>query len=273
MTPALILAITDFFTLPQLFVIARAAIVLFIGLMIAKFFTAGISRAIKNRASPQQSMVIRRVCYYSLTAVAVASALSEFGIDLSVLLGAAGLLTVAIGFAARTSASNLISGLFLIGEQSFQVADVIVIGEHTGEVISVDLLSVKLRTFDNRFVRVPNEMLIASPIVNLSRFPIRRADLNLRVAFDADLDEVKKVLVELSEKNPICLAQPSPVFLIKGFGEFGVELQFSIWATQKNYLSARNQIQVDITKAFSDGSIGLPSLSRIMVSGAGINEA
>ena len=210
-------------------------------------------------------MVIRRVSYYSLAALAMASALRELGLDLSVLLGAAGILTVAVGFASRTSASNLISGLFLMGEQSFVVSDIIVIDDVTGEVISIDLLSVKLRTFDNRFVRVPNERLLASSIVNLSRFPIRRADLSLRVDYDDNLDDVKKVLFDLAERNPICLAEPTPLFLIKGFGDFGMEIQFSVWASQENYFAARNQIQVEITKAFSEGSMRLPKLNRLVV--------
>ena len=66
--------------------------------------------------------------------LAVIWALRELGFQLSALLGAAGLFTVAIGFAAKTSISNLISGLFLIGERPFMIGDFIKVGEHIGEV-------------------------------------------------------------------------------------------------------------------------------------------
>ena len=83
---------------------------------------------------------------------------------------AAGLLTVALGFAAQTSASNLISGLFLLGERPFVVGDVIRLASGiTGEVVGIDLLSVKIRTFDNLLVRVPNETLLKSELTNLTR--------------------------------------------------------------------------------------------------------
>jgi hypothetical protein len=90
----------------------------------------------------------------------VAGALHQAGLKLGVLPGAAGILTVAIGFASQTSASNLISGLFVIAERPFVVGDIIRVAETTGEVLSVDLLSVKIRTFDNLYVRIPNEGII-----------------------------------------------------------------------------------------------------------------
>jgi len=265
--------VSDLLSWENLIVLAKSLFVLGLGLIIAKLFTEAIGSAIKRRSSPQQNMVVRRISYYTLAALAAASALTELGIDLSVLLGAAGLFTVALGFASRTSASNLISGLFLIGEQSFVVSDIIICDGHTGEVISIDLLSVKLKTFDNRYVRVPNEKLLSSSIVNLSRFPIRRADLHLRVDYDENLEEIKDVLISLSNRNPVCLAEPEPLFLIKGFGEYGVDIQFSIWTTQTNYITARNQIQAEITKAFADGTIPLPKLHKLVVSDPLENDA
>ncbi|MFN9975907.1 MAG: mechanosensitive ion channel family protein, partial [Phycisphaerae bacterium] len=113
-------------------------------------------------------------------------ALDSLGFDLKVLLGAAGILTVAVGFAAQTSASNLISGLFLMFERPFVVGNSIVIGDLRGEVVAIDMLSTKIRTFTNMMVRIPNETLVKSNIVNLSYFPIRRVDLEVGVAYSSD---------------------------------------------------------------------------------------
>ena len=76
-------------------------------------------------------------------------------------------------FASQTSVSNIISGIFLISEQPFQVGDLIKVGETKGVVLSIDLLSIKLRTFDNQLVRIPNENLIKNELSNITRFPIR----------------------------------------------------------------------------------------------------
>jgi len=106
---------------------------------------------------------------------------------MGLLLGAAGILTVAPGFASQTSASNLVSGLFMIAEHPFGVGDTIRLGSIAGEVPSIDLLSVNLRTPDNLYVRIPNETMIKSEITNLTRFPIRRLDLEIGVAYKENL--------------------------------------------------------------------------------------
>ena len=100
-------------------------------------------------------MLLQPGSFYLILCLFLVSALVELGFSLGVLVGTAGILTVAIGFASQTSMSNLISGLFLIGEQSFAVGDIIKIDQITGVVLSIDLLSTKLRTFDNTYVRLP----------------------------------------------------------------------------------------------------------------------
>ncbi len=113
------------------------------------------------------------------------------GFKLSVFLGAAGILTVALGFASQTSASNLISGLFLISEGSFEVGDTIQItlirgNTIEGEVISIDLLSVKLLTLDNVYIRLPNEQLIRAPVHNLSKISNTAYSITLAINFHED---------------------------------------------------------------------------------------
>ncbi|MFT6270035.1 MAG: small-conductance mechanosensitive channel [Alphaproteobacteria bacterium] len=126
--------------------------------------------------------------------------MKELGFDLSVVLGAAGIFSVAIGFASQTSASNLISGLFLMMERPFSVGDIIRVESTTGEVISIDLLSVKIRTFDNLFVRIPNESRIKTQVTTLTRFPIRRADLQIGIAYKEDIERVKEILNNVATK-------------------------------------------------------------------------
>jgi small-conductance mechanosensitive channel len=196
--------------------------------------------------------------FISSLALFVASALRELGFSLGVLLGAAGVLSVAIGFASQTSASNLISGLFLIGERPFGAGDVIKVGDTTGEVLSVDLLSVKLRTFDNLFVRIPNETLIKSEVTTLTRFPIRRFDLMVGVAYKEDIERVRAVLMEVAERNALCLDEPKPLFIFNGFGDSSLNIQFSVWAKRENFLDLRNSMQIEIKKAFDAEDIEIP---------------
>ena len=151
----------------------RALFILIVGLVVARILTRAAFNATKEMMGVDSATLLQRFGFYGLALIIVMASLRELGFSLSVILGAAGILTVAVGFAAQTSASNLISGLFLVVEKSFKLGDVIKVGDITGEVLSIDLLSVKLRQYDNVYVRVPNETLIKSSFSNLSHFLVK----------------------------------------------------------------------------------------------------
>ena len=143
-------------------------------------------------------------------------------------------------------------------EKPFALGDVIQVEGTTGEVLSIDALSVKLRTFDNLFVRIPNETLIKTEVRTLTKFPIRRADLMLGVAYKEDVERVRELLFDLADRNPLCLDEPRPVFIFRGFGDSALEIQFSAWALQPNWLEMKNRLQQEIKKAFDAAGIEIP---------------
>jgi len=252
-------------TLQKGLVFARAALVLIVGFCIARFASRAVERLIRDRVEIGHQVLIRRLVFYTIVSLFAVATLHELGFNLSVLLGAAGVLSVAIGFASQTSASNLVSGLFLIGEGAFSIGDVIQVGGTTGEVLSIDLLSVKLRTFDNLYVRIPNETLVKSEVRTLTKFPIRRLDLKIGIAYREDIDRVHQVLLRVGEQNPLCLDEPTPLFLVLGFGDSSVDLQFSPWALKENFVELRNTIQREIKEAFDEEEIEIPYPHRAVI--------
>jgi small-conductance mechanosensitive channel len=240
----------------------RATILLLAGFVIAGLTSRAIGRVLSTNFSQHHVVLFKRLVYWLLLALFIASALKQMGFSLSVLLGAAGVLSVALGFASQTSASNLISGLFLIGEQPFQLGDTIKVGNTTGEVLSIDLLSVKLRTFDNLYVRIPNESLIKSEMTNLTRFPIRRFDLLIGVAYKENISQVRQIMQNVADNNPLCMDDPSPTFLFLGFGDSSLNIQFSVWAKRENFRDLRNSLQEEIKLAFDKAGIEIPFPQR-----------
>jgi small-conductance mechanosensitive channel len=255
---------TSYLTVEKTVSALRAFFLFGVGLLVARLLGGVVHRVSSHRLEPQQSTLLRRLVFYGVLSLFVVTALNQLGFDLGVLLGAAGVLTVAIGFASQTSAANLVSGLFLIAERPFSVGDVIQVGTTTGEVLSIDLLSVKLRTFDNLYVRIPNETLIKNEVRTLTKFPIRRLDLQIGIAYKEDVDRVRKVLFDIADRNPVCLDEPKPVFIVQGFGDSAVQLQFSPWALRENYLELRNTIQREIKQAFDDQGIEIPFPQRVV---------
>ena len=114
----------------------------FVGFFIARLLSNTFSATIGSRLTLHQRLIWRRGIFYFIFILFLIASLREAGFKLSVFLGAAGILTVALGFASQTSASNLISGLFLIGEGAFEVGDKIQLTLIRGHVIEGEVLSI-----------------------------------------------------------------------------------------------------------------------------------
>jgi small-conductance mechanosensitive channel len=227
------------------------------------------SRLLLNRQSPHYAQLLRKLVFYIGSTIILVSVLLELGINLTGILATAGVATVAIGFAAQTSLSNLISGLFLIGEKPFQIGDLIRVSEVTGVVESIDLLSIKLRTLDNQFVRIPNESMIKNPVTTITRYPIRRMDLDIGVAYKEDVGRVFDILRDLAHRNPYALDDPEPLILFNTFGDSALQFKFGLWFEKSNFLNLRNSIMRDIKERFEREGIEIPFPHVTLCTGSG----
>lgn len=237
----------------------NALIYFVIGLLITFFLRWFFGKITEANVSRHHSMVLRSIILYVGLTLSFILPLKTSGIDVSALLGAAGILTAAVAFAAQTSISNFLSGLFLVAEKPFVIGDHIETNDMIGEVLSIDLLSIKIRTRDNLLVRIPNESLLKSQFFNLTRFPIRRFDMKFRVSFNENLAKIKQILLETAAKNPICLVSPAPELMFNEFAESGVLLQFSVWAKQASFSLLQTEIQTAVQGAFAEHGIELPT--------------
>ncbi len=245
--------------------VVRASVLLVGGLAAITGIAAALRRTLRHRLSPQGLMVLRKLIVYTGTALVVVMVMREFGFKLTALLGAAGVAGIAIGFAAQTSLSNVISGFFLIWEKPFEVGDVVKIGETTGTVESIDLLSATLRTFDNQAVRIPNENLVKTQFTNVTRYPIRRFDINLGVAYKEDVEHVLAVLREVVDANPNALIEPEPLVAFTGFGESQLNFFVGAWFHKPDFLKLRNTLLGDIKKRFDAENIEIPFPHRVVI--------
>lgn len=246
----------------------RAVLLVVAGLVLARLSRVATVRALGDRLNRQQLMLIRRAVSYTILILFLISAMRELGFDFGVLLGAAGIVTLALGFASQTSMSNLISGLFMILERSLEIGDVVRIGSTTGEVLTIDLLSTKLRTFDNLLVRIPNETIVKAEITTLTRFPIRRVNIRVGVAYKEDLKRVQEVILEVVDRNPLCLEEPKPILIAQGFGDSSIDYLLGVWAKRENFLEVRNRLQREIKETFDQEGIEIPFPQRSLHAGS-----
>jgi small-conductance mechanosensitive channel len=237
----------------------NAALLIVIGLGLGLVVRSATERFVGRVSTPERATLARRVVFMVCLVLGGASALHTLGVDLTLFLGSAGVFSVAIGFASQTSASNIISGLFLILERPFSVGDVVQIGAHVGEVRSVDFLSTSIRTFDNLYLRLPNEMVMKSEITNLTRFAIRRFELLVRVPLDADHARVRDVLqTALVEVQPI-LDEPKPLVRFVDFQDFGAVFKVLAWSERSALFDARDQAAAACQVPLAQAGIEIPA--------------
>ena len=226
-----------------------------------------LRRSMAKRFSAQMAMLVTKVVSYALLTVIVLTILRQLGVRLTPLLGAAGIMGVAIGFASQTSLSNLISGVFLILEQPFQVGDVVRVDQYLGKIQSIDLLSVKIRTFDNTVIRVPNETMLKTTVTNVTAFPIRRLDIMVSVAYKEDLKRVREVILDVMNNINVILDEPEPYILFKGFGESSIDIQVGAWFAIDDYREVRNRLIMGLKKRFDKEGIEIPFPHRTIYTG------
>lgn len=236
----------------------RAGLWIFIGLPLLFSVQRWVKAWVTKHYSAQQAMLAGKVIFYPGIILILVLTLLEFGFTLTPLLGAAGIVGVAVGFASQTSVSNVISGFFLIGERPFQVDDVIQVGDTVGRVLSIDTLSVKLCTFDNRYIRIPNETIVKSQVTTITRFPIRRLDLNVGIAYKEDIPRVRDLLIDVARKNPRVLMEPAPQVFFDGYGASSLDLRLTVWGTRENFFELKNRMLEQIKARFDDEGIEIP---------------
>ncbi len=242
----------------------HALVIVVLGLILARVASRGVAKLVARRDAAH-ARTVRRVVAWSVVAVTAAWALEELGFKIGVLLGAAGVVTVAIGFAAQSSLSNLISGLFLFAERPFSIGDVVELEGVTGEVLAVELLSTKLRTFDNHYVRIPNEVIFKTKVVNLTRFPLRRVDLLLPVAYQTDVAALRGTVLAVASANDKCLAEPAPLLFISSFDESRILMQLSVWCATPDFLALKTSIQEQVKAALDAAGVRPPLPQRVLI--------
>lgn len=217
-----------------------------------------VRRSLHKKLSKQRMMLITRTIIYTGYIGLVLIAVREMKYDLTALFGAAGVVSIVIGVASQTSIGNIISGLFLVSEKSFELGDVVRVGDKSGTVYSIDLLSIKVKTFDNLLIRIPNQTVISTEVVNVTKFPIRRLDFQIGVAYKEDLRKVKTLLEQIARNNPLCLEEPEPLIIFQDFGDSSINLQFSVWFEKGNFVAVKNSVFVEIKEVFDREGIEIP---------------
>ena len=250
--------IMGFITWENLFKLIGTLLILFVMWLVFRLIAKAIRRVPEAKLPAQRTAIIIRFLKYIFYVVVVLYVLGLFGINLKAIWGAAGIAGVAIGFAAQTSVSNLISGLFVLTEGSIHVGDTIIVGDVTGIVDEVKLLSIRVHTFDNQMVRIPNSTIINSNLTNNSYHTKRRWTVKVGVDYSTDMKYALETLQKAADLCPTVLKDPAPTVWFDGFDASSINLVVAVWFKPADFLQTRNDIYIAIKKVLDDANISIP---------------
>ena len=242
----------------KLWTIVQFILILVVISLFFKIVNSIVRKITVKKCSLQIRYIIDKAIRYTGFAVMVMTVFQRLGIDIRAILGAAGIAGVAIGFAAQTSISNVISGLFVITERAFKINDTIEVNGTMGVVQSINLLSVALKTFDSQYVRIPNETILKANLINYSHFPCRRVKTELSVAYGTDLRKTEQILLAVAKNNPFALDDPAPSILWTSFADSGINLTLMTWTKIENFGNLRNSLFIEIDEKLKQEHIEVP---------------
>lgn len=217
--------------------------------------------------SEQTHKLVERTIKYGVWIAAIIVILEILGLEGAIFtaLAGAGVAGIAIGFAAKDTLSNFISGLFLYSDKMFNIGDVVEIDGKVGKVIDIHLRNTIIKGFDNKIITIPNSKTAESMVINYSREPTRRVDVPIGIAYEADIEKATKIILDIVKKDKDFLNDPKPNVVVKGFGDFSVDLEVRAWVENKNFLDKKVKLMKEIKIAFDKQGIEIPYPKRVML--------
>jgi small conductance mechanosensitive channel len=206
--------------------------------------------------------LVRRIARFVIVGIGVVLALEVLDATAIVgaVLGAAGLVGIALGFALKNILENHLAGIMLSTRNPFDIGDTIEINGRSGKVARLTARDTVLVTLDGNHLRIPNGQVINSELINYTRNPLRRFEFVVGVSVDLDLNEARGIGLATLARNPAVLAEPKPLALVDELGDSTVKLRFQAWLdqTKHDFLKTRSQSIRMIKEAFDNAGIEMP---------------
>lgn len=241
--------------------VALSLIVFIIGINLIKLVRKILKKSLqKAKADKGVTGFLDSLIKVTLYIILVFVIATLFGFDaagISALLASAG---VTVGLALQGSLSNLAGGVLILINKPFTIGDYIVAASSgkEGVVKEIQICYTKLLTVDNQLVILPNGSLANGAITNVTKEPIRRIDINASIAYSADIDKARKVLVEMMDADSCILQDKEKSVYVSNLADSGIEIIVRFWVKAKDYWDTKFRITENTKKTLDSAGVEIP---------------
>ncbi|MDY4386447.1 small-conductance mechanosensitive channel MscS [Pectobacterium aroidearum] len=239
--------------------IVAALVILIVGLVIARIVSGTInklmiSRSIDSTVADFLSALVR----YGIIAFTLIAVLSRVGVQTASVIAVLGAAGLAVGLALQGSLANFAAGVLLVIFRPFRTGEWVDLGGVSGSVTQVQIFSTTLRTSDGKIIVVPNGKIIAGNIINSSREPDRRTEIIVGVAYDADIDVVKKLLGDIIAADGRIQHDKGVTIRLNEMAASSLNFVVWVWTTNGNAQAVYWDLLESFKRALDEHRIGIP---------------
>ncbi len=206
--------------------------------------------------------LFENLAYIGIIVLAVYYIFSAWNVDMTAWLASAGIVGIAVGFAAKDTLANLFSGVFILADAPYKIGDFVVLdGGERGEITKIGLRSTRLLTRDDVEVTVPNSVMGNTKIINESGGPHEKYRIRVKVgvAYGSDIDQAREILLDIAGADEDVCGDPEPRVRLRQFGPSSLDFELLCWVDQP-VLQGRilDRLNCAIYKAFRAQGVEIP---------------
>ena len=214
---------------------------------------------VKSKIDSTSFSFFNTVVKFIVFCIAIITALDSTGIKTSAILASLGVVGLTIGFAAKDALSNLVSGVLIYLDRPFVLGDLVEVENTYGRVARITLRSTRVVTPDGKMLAVPNTEIINKTVISYTNFPHLRLDIQVTIAPDQDIENVRLILFNLIKSDPDFLMNREPELVVKNLNDYNIEIELQAWLeNEKIHMEKRFQLREQVFKALIENNIDMP---------------
>jgi len=240
--------------------IILALIVFFIGQWVIRLLRRWIARFFLAPKFRQVRPFLEGLIAISLQVLLVLILMQILGIQMTIFAAVITAFGVAAGLALSGTLQNFASGVLILILRPYKIGDNIITQGQEGTVSSIQLFYTVVTSFDNKTIIVPNSKLSNEIIINLSRKGARRIDIELKLSFATDTEQVKKIIEQSILASKTLLTEPTHRITVSSFEPDGFRLLVNVWVAAHGFNDAKFTLQERMIKDLQKGGVKLPGM-------------
>ena len=228
-----------------------------------KLFRKIIYRTLSSEAKLKFKSIFSFFNYFVYTIVILLS-FQNVGVDLTAVFAASAALLVGVGLALQTFIQDIISGVFIIVDQSVHVNDIIEVDGQIGKVENIKLRTTRAVTRENKVLIIPNHKFMTSILFNWTENGvITKEFVEIGVSYNSDAKQVTSILLDIANKHKSILSNPEPTIIFNDFGDNAIIFQL-YFALNSSFASniVKSDLRYEIFEEFHKHNIEIPFPQR-----------